>query len=206
MRMRRQVSSACAAWATHTVILKFMLYLMGIPSAVPFLETVAYAGYPFVLVCLSAFIGAAAGVRLHSGHTPRVQPANHHCIRLHCAPPAVSKMCVSNVLYAQHIAVLQCSMCNMLLLSLNTGRIVMMQRFEQRPQLRVLRLPREGSMACVVVLRRPVYGGILGPHDEADHLPRGPTVQCATLTAAAGTLSRCVALILRTVCSCADNL
>ena len=58
-----QVSSACAAWATHTVILKFMLYLMGIPSAVPFLETVAYAGYPFVLVCLSAFVGAAAGVQ-----------------------------------------------------------------------------------------------------------------------------------------------
>ena len=49
------------AWAMHTVVLKFMLYLMGIPSAVPFLETVAYAGYPFVLVCLSAFIGAAAG-------------------------------------------------------------------------------------------------------------------------------------------------
>ena len=61
LRVRWQVSSACAAWATHTVILKFMLYLMGIPSAVPFLETVAYAGYPFVLVCLSAFIGAAAG-------------------------------------------------------------------------------------------------------------------------------------------------
>ena len=49
------------AWAMHTVILKFLLYLMGIPSAVPFLETVAYAGYPFVLVCLSALIGAAAG-------------------------------------------------------------------------------------------------------------------------------------------------
>ena len=60
--MQWQVSSACAAWATHTVILKFLLYLMGIPAAVPFLETVAYAGYPFVLVCLSAFVGAAAGV------------------------------------------------------------------------------------------------------------------------------------------------
>ena len=45
------------------MILKFLLYLMGIPSAVPFLETVAYAGYPFVLVCLSAFVGAAAGMQ-----------------------------------------------------------------------------------------------------------------------------------------------
>ena len=80
--MLRQVSSACAAWATHTVILKFMLYLMGIPSAVPFLETVAYAGYPFVLVCLSAFVGAAAGVQPHDGHT---HSTHHRDARLHSA-------------------------------------------------------------------------------------------------------------------------
>ena len=36
-------------------------------------------------------------------------------------------------------------------------------------------------MACVVVLWWPVYGGILGSHDEADHLPRGPTIQCVAL-------------------------
>ena len=46
----------------HTVLLKVLLYLMGIPSAVPFLETVAYAGYPFVPVCITALIGAAAGL------------------------------------------------------------------------------------------------------------------------------------------------
>jgi hypothetical protein len=34
---------------------------MGIPSAVPFLEVVAYAGYPFVHVCLTSLAGAAFG-------------------------------------------------------------------------------------------------------------------------------------------------
>ena len=41
--------------------LQALLYLMGIPSAVPFLEVVAYAGYPFVHVCLSSLVGAAFG-------------------------------------------------------------------------------------------------------------------------------------------------
>ena len=57
-----QVSSACAAWAVHVVLLKVLLYFMGIPSAVPFLETVAYAGYPFVPACVAALVGAAGGV------------------------------------------------------------------------------------------------------------------------------------------------
>ena len=56
-----QVSSACVAWVAHVVLLKVLLYLMGIPSAVPFLETVAYAGYPFLPVCISALVGAAGG-------------------------------------------------------------------------------------------------------------------------------------------------
>lgn len=56
-----QVSSACAAWAVHVVLLTVLLYLMGIPSAVPFMETVAYAGYPFVPVCVSALVGAIGG-------------------------------------------------------------------------------------------------------------------------------------------------
>ena len=42
-------------------LLQALLYLMGIPSAVPFLEVVAYAGYPFVHVCLSSLVGAAFG-------------------------------------------------------------------------------------------------------------------------------------------------
>jgi YIF1 len=46
-----------------------LLYLMGIPSAVPFLEVVAYAGYPFVHVCLSSLVGAAFGERaMHCCH------------------------------------------------------------------------------------------------------------------------------------------
>jgi hypothetical protein len=42
---------------------------MGIPSAVPFLEVVAYAGYPFVHVCLSSLVGAAFGEHaMHCSH------------------------------------------------------------------------------------------------------------------------------------------
>ena len=49
------------AWLLHTLLLKVLLYLMGIPAAVPFLELVAYAGYPFVHICLAAIGGAAFG-------------------------------------------------------------------------------------------------------------------------------------------------
>lgn len=59
--MTSAVSTASAAWVAHTLLIKVLLYLMGIPSAVPFLEVVAYAGYPFVHVCLAYFFGAAFG-------------------------------------------------------------------------------------------------------------------------------------------------
>ena len=38
-----------------------LLYLMGIPSAVPFLEVVSYAGYPFMHACIATLGGAAFG-------------------------------------------------------------------------------------------------------------------------------------------------
>jgi hypothetical protein len=53
--------------------LQALLYLMGIPSAVPFLEVVAYAGYPFVHVCLSSLVGAAFGE--HAIHCRHVMTA-----------------------------------------------------------------------------------------------------------------------------------
>ena len=43
-------------------MIKATLYLLGIPSSVPFLEILAYAGYPFVFACLgllTIFLGKA---------------------------------------------------------------------------------------------------------------------------------------------------
>ena len=61
LRGGRQVSEASAAWLVHWVLLKGMLWVLGIPGAVPFLELAAYAGYAFVPVCISMLAGLALG-------------------------------------------------------------------------------------------------------------------------------------------------
>lgn len=58
-----QASHAGGAWLLHTVLLKALLYLLGLAAAVPFLELACYAGYPFVAVCL-AMAAAALPVSL----------------------------------------------------------------------------------------------------------------------------------------------
>ena len=63
-----QVSEASAAWLVHWVLLKGMLWVLGIPGAVPFLELAAYAGYAFVPVCISMLAGLALGAPPH--HEP----------------------------------------------------------------------------------------------------------------------------------------
>ena len=55
------MSEASAAWLVHWVLLKGMLWVLGIPGAVPFLELAAYAGYAFVPVCISMLAGLALG-------------------------------------------------------------------------------------------------------------------------------------------------
>lgn len=47
-----QVSGAFTGWLVHWVVIKATLYLLSIPSSVPFLEVLAYAGYPFLYACL----------------------------------------------------------------------------------------------------------------------------------------------------------
>lgn len=59
-----------------------LLYLMGIPSAVPFLEVVSYAGYPFVHVCIAAIFGAAFG---ETCTTCLLQSAYTSCFCLSCS-------------------------------------------------------------------------------------------------------------------------
>lgn len=61
-----QVSGASAAWLLHWVILKAVLYALGIPAAVPFLEVVAYAGYPFVPTCLAMVAAIPSTIPGHS--------------------------------------------------------------------------------------------------------------------------------------------
>ena len=56
-----QVSEASAAWLVHWVLLKGVLWVLGIPGAIPFLELAAYAGYAFVPVCVSMIAGLALG-------------------------------------------------------------------------------------------------------------------------------------------------
>ncbi|KAK9840959.1 hypothetical protein WJX81_002630 [Elliptochloris bilobata] len=59
--MYATVSEASAAWLVHWVLLKAVLWVLGIPGAVPFLELAAYAGYVFVPVCVSMLAGLALG-------------------------------------------------------------------------------------------------------------------------------------------------
>ena len=56
-----QVTEGFGAWAVHWVVLKALMYLMGAPSAAPFLELLAYAGYPFVGVCLACLAKLTLG-------------------------------------------------------------------------------------------------------------------------------------------------
>lgn len=56
-----QVSSSFSAWAAHWVVIKAVLYILGVPSAVPFLENLAYAGYPFVYACIGLLAAAVGG-------------------------------------------------------------------------------------------------------------------------------------------------
>jgi hypothetical protein len=46
------VSTTIGAWAVHTMMLKLVLWMLGIGSTVALLELAAYAGYPFVAACL----------------------------------------------------------------------------------------------------------------------------------------------------------
>ncbi len=64
-----QVSEASAAWLVHWVLLKGVLWVLGIPGAIPFLELAAYAGYAFVPVCVSMLAGLALG-EFHSIREP----------------------------------------------------------------------------------------------------------------------------------------
>lgn len=50
------VSSSGVAWLLHTLLLKVILYMLGIPGAVPLLELAAYAGYAFVPACASLLV------------------------------------------------------------------------------------------------------------------------------------------------------
>jgi len=45
------VSAAIGAWALHTMVLKLLLWVLGISSSAPLLELAAYAGYPFTAAC-----------------------------------------------------------------------------------------------------------------------------------------------------------
>ena len=51
-----QVSSGVSAWTAHLLVLKLVLWLLGVPSAVPFLEALCYTGYPLVLVCINTVV------------------------------------------------------------------------------------------------------------------------------------------------------
>jgi hypothetical protein len=57
--MAMQVSGAFTAWLVHWVVIKATLYMLGIPSSVPFLEILAYAGYPFMYACLGLLLSLA---------------------------------------------------------------------------------------------------------------------------------------------------
>lgn len=59
--MYTAVSSAALAWLLHLLLLKATCYLLGATGAVPLLEAAAYAGYPYVVVCLCVVARLLAG-------------------------------------------------------------------------------------------------------------------------------------------------
>lgn len=74
------------AWAVHWVVLKALMYLMGAPSAAPFLELAAYAGYPFVGVCLACLAKLTLGQNTLCQHScSRRCPMHTTCDRHACA-------------------------------------------------------------------------------------------------------------------------
>ena len=56
-----QVSSGLSAWTAHLLVLKLVLWLLGVPSAVPFLEALCYTGYPLVSVCINTVVVTLLG-------------------------------------------------------------------------------------------------------------------------------------------------
>ena len=46
------VTSAIGAWMVHALMLKMLLWMLGISSTAAFSELTAYAGYPFVVACV----------------------------------------------------------------------------------------------------------------------------------------------------------
>ena len=56
-----QASSGLTAWTAHLLLLKLVLWLLGVPSAVPLLEAVCYTGYPLVLVNINTIVVALLG-------------------------------------------------------------------------------------------------------------------------------------------------
>lgn len=56
-----QVSSGLTAWAVHALLIKTIYYLQHVSAAVPFLEVVAYAGYPFLYACLNVVVANLLG-------------------------------------------------------------------------------------------------------------------------------------------------
>eukprot|EP00891_Asterochloris_glomerata_P003014 jgi/Astpho2/3014/e_gw1.00051.94.1_t len=55
------VSSGLTAWAVHALLIKTIYYLQHVSAAVPFLEVVAYAGYPFLYACLNVVVANLLG-------------------------------------------------------------------------------------------------------------------------------------------------
>lgn len=53
-----QVTGGVTAWAVHAALIKLIYYLQHVSAAVPYLEVVAYAGYPFAYACTT--VAAAA--------------------------------------------------------------------------------------------------------------------------------------------------
>ena len=72
------MSEASAAWLVHWVLLKGVLWVLGIPGAVPFLELAAYAGYAFVPVCVSMLAGLALGALPSPSHTAHTMKCKSH--------------------------------------------------------------------------------------------------------------------------------
>lgn len=72
-----QASSGLTAWTAHLLLLKLVLWLLGVPSAVPLLEAVCYTGYPIVLVCINTVVVAVLGklcLTMKSGYISYIRP------------------------------------------------------------------------------------------------------------------------------------
>ena len=61
------MSEGFGAWTVHWVVLKALMYALGTPGAVSFLELAAYSGYPFVAICLTMLAQLTLGA--HAPHS-----------------------------------------------------------------------------------------------------------------------------------------